>query len=97
MSQEHEQSRPHDRYFDSNPAQKEIALHLYAQVANLPLICPHGHVDPILFSQPDYQFPSPTRLLITPDHYVFSDALLTRGSIGEFGHSKIRWFSGRGG
>ncbi|MBV7330784.1 glucuronate isomerase [Chloroflexi bacterium TSY] len=71
MSQEHEQSRPHDRYFDSNPAQKEIALHLYAQVANLPLICPHGHVDPILFSQPDYQFPSPTRLLITPDHYVF--------------------------
>lgn len=60
-----------DRYFDANPKQKEIALQLYEQAKNLPLICPHGHVDPILFADPTYRFDSPTQMLITPDHYVF--------------------------
>lgn len=64
-------SLPHDRYFDPDPAQKEIALQLYEQVANLPLICPHGHVDPRLFADPDYRFGTPTELLLIPDHYVF--------------------------
>lgn len=62
---------PHDRYFDPDPAQKRIALELYEGVANLPLICPHGHVDPLVFADPDYQFGTPTDLLIIPDHYVF--------------------------
>jgi glucuronate isomerase len=62
---------PHDRYFDPDPAQKRIALALYEQVAKLPLICPHGHVDPRVFADPDYQFGTPADLLITPDHYVF--------------------------
>ena len=60
-----------DRYFDPDPQKKEIALHLYNQVAKLPLICPHGHVDPALFADPEYKFGSPTDLLITPDHYIF--------------------------
>ena len=60
-----------DRYFDPDPRQKEIALHLYNRVKNLPLICPHGHVDPRMFSDPDYSFGSPADLLIIPDHYVF--------------------------
>ena len=38
---------------------------------DLPLVCPHGHVDPRLFADPDYRFGSPVDLLITPDHYVF--------------------------
>jgi len=62
---------PEDRYFDPNPRQKEIAQHLYAQVADLPLICPHGHVDPRMFADPDYSFGTPTQLLLIPDHYVF--------------------------
>lgn len=62
---------PHDRYFDPDPAQKRIALELYDRVASLPLICPHGHVDPRLFADPDYDFGTPTDLLIIPDHYVF--------------------------
>jgi glucuronate isomerase len=37
----------------------------------LPLICPHGHVDPRLFADRDYRFGSPVDLLIIPDHYVF--------------------------
>ena len=62
---------PHDRYFDPDPAQKRVAMEIYEEVANLPLICPHGHVDPRVFADPDYQFGTPTDLLIIPDHYVF--------------------------
>lgn len=64
-------SLPEDRYFDPDPRQKEIAGELYRSVAGLPLICPHGHVDPRLFSDPDYQFGTPAQLLIIPDHYIF--------------------------
>ncbi|HMX24758.1 MAG TPA: glucuronate isomerase [Blastocatellia bacterium] len=62
---------PPDRYFDPDPKQKEVALHLYSQVADKPLICPHGHVDPRMFADPDYEFGSPTELLLIPDHYIF--------------------------
>ncbi len=60
-----------DRFFGPDPTQKEIARHLYGRVAGLPLICPHGHVDPRMFADPDYSFGSPADLLIIPDHYVF--------------------------
>lgn len=60
-----------DRYFGPDPGQREIAQQLYRSVASLPLVCPHGHIDPRLFSDPDYSFGSPTQLLIIPDHYVF--------------------------
>ncbi len=60
-----------DRYFDPDPRQKEIAIRLYEQVANKPLVCPHGHVDPRMFADPDYQFGSPADLLLIPDHYIF--------------------------
>jgi len=62
---------PADRYLGPDPAQREIARTLYNQVANLPLVCPHGHVDPRLLSDPDYRFGSPADLLFIPDHYVF--------------------------
>ncbi len=60
-----------NRYFASDPAQRRVALELYESVKDLPLICPHGHVDPRLFADPDYQFGSPVELLIIPDHYIF--------------------------
>jgi len=60
-----------DRYLSPIPAQRAAAQQLYAGVANLPLICPHGHVDPRLFADPSYSFGSPTELLIIPDHYIF--------------------------
>jgi len=60
-----------DRYFDPEPKQKEIALRLYREVADKPLVCPHGHVDPRMFADPDYQFGSPADLLLIPDHYIF--------------------------
>ena len=60
-----------DRYFDPEPRQFEIATRLYEQVAKAPLVCPHGHVDPRMFADPDYQFGSPADLLLIPDHYIF--------------------------
>ena len=60
-----------NRYFSSDPAQKRAAAELYESVKDLPLICPHGHVDPRMFADPDYQFGSPVDLLIIPDHYIF--------------------------
>jgi glucuronate isomerase len=60
-----------DRYLPSDPAVKSIAEQLYSTIAELPLVCPHGHVDPRLFADPDYRFGSPTELLLIPDHYIF--------------------------
>jgi glucuronate isomerase len=62
---------PEERYFDPDPAQRRIAMDLYKSVANLPLICPHGHVDPKLFSDENTSLGTPADLLIIPDHYVF--------------------------
>lgn len=67
-----------DRCFDPNPAQRSLAQELYEQVKNLPLICPHGHVDPALLADPQARFGSPAELLIIPDHYVFR-MLYSRG------------------
>lgn len=58
-----------DRYF--SPDRRAEARALYATVQSLPLICPHGHVDPRLFADPAFQFGSPTELLLIPDHYIF--------------------------
>ena len=60
-----------DRFFDPNPTRRAVARELYSTVAHLPLVCPHGHVDPRLFSAEGASFGSPTELLIIPDHYVF--------------------------
>lgn len=60
-----------DRFLSADSTQRAVARELYATVADLPLVCPHGHVDPELFANPDYAFGSPTELLLIPDHYVF--------------------------
>src|SRR5690606_38409514 len=35
-----------DRLFPSDPTQRSIARRLYAEVATLPIVSPHGHTDP---------------------------------------------------
>jgi glucuronate isomerase len=46
-------------------------MYLYQRVASLPLVSPHGHVSPRLFSDPQASFGNPAELFIQPDHYVF--------------------------
>ncbi len=60
-----------DRYFDPDPAQRRIAWELYVTIAALPIVSPHGHVDPRLLADEDATFGTPADLLIIPDHYVF--------------------------
>jgi glucuronate isomerase len=43
---------------------------LYASVAELPIISPHGHTDPQWFADNE-PFPNPSALFIQPDHYIF--------------------------
>lgn len=59
-----------DRFFDPTPAAKTIARKLYQSVKNLPIISPHGHVDPDIFVE-NKPFTNPTELIIIPDHYIF--------------------------
>ncbi|WP_201312574.1 glucuronate isomerase [Dyella sp. EPa41] len=59
-----------DRLFSSDPLQRAIARRLYAQVATLPIVSPHGHTDPAWFAL-NAPFANATELLLVPDHYVF--------------------------
>jgi len=58
-----------DRLLPPDPGVREIARRLYTQVRDLPIVSPHGHVDPRLLVD-DEPFPDPAALLVTPDHYV---------------------------
>ena len=62
---------PEDRYFDPNPTQRRVARTLYEDVSCLPIISPHGHVSPRLFSDENASFGTPAELLVIPDHYVY--------------------------
>jgi glucuronate isomerase len=58
-----------DRLFPIDPATRSRARDLYASVADLPIISPHGHVDPRILTD-DVPFDNATDLLIRGDHYV---------------------------
>ncbi|MGD0408899.1 MAG: glucuronate isomerase [Candidatus Limnocylindrales bacterium] len=58
------------RLFAPNPAQRLVARELYDGIAGLPIVSPHGHVDPRLLADPDATFGTPTDLFIIPDHYI---------------------------
>lgn len=58
-----------DRLLPVDPTTRAIARDLYAAVAELPIISPHGHVDPAMLRD-DAPFSDPAELFITKDHYV---------------------------
>lgn len=66
-----------DLLFPTDAAQRQIARELFEHARSLPLICPHGHVDPALLAD-DAPFPDPARLLVVPDHYL-TRMLLSQG------------------
>jgi glucuronate isomerase len=59
-----------DRLLPSDPSVRAIARELYASVAGLPIVSPHGHTDPRWFAQ-NQPFGDASELLLRPDHYVF--------------------------
>ena len=61
---------PHpDRLFPADPGTREIARRLHAEVRDLAILSPHGHV-PVHWPADDTAFADPTSLLVSPDHYV---------------------------
>lgn len=58
------------RFFDSNEIVRQTAHTIYSGVKSLPIISPHGHVDPKILAD-NTPFPDPTELIIIPDHYIF--------------------------
>ena len=65
----HELTLNDDRLFPADEAVRQIARRIYAQTRDLPIISPHGHVPPVWIAE-DTSFDNPTRLLLTPDHYI---------------------------
>ncbi|MBB3035054.1 glucuronate isomerase [Alteriqipengyuania lutimaris] len=59
-----------DRLFPADPGVRSIARTLYAEVAELPILSPHGHTDPRWFASNE-PFGNATELLLHPDHYLF--------------------------
>ena len=59
-----------DRFFSPDAITRRLARELYEPVARLPIVSPHGHVDPRFFADPNATFGSPADLFIIPDHYV---------------------------
>ena len=58
------------KVFDPSLKKNKTAAELFESAADLPLICPHTHVDPGLFANPEAGFAHPASLFVTPDHYV---------------------------
>ena len=78
-----------DRLFPSDPSERTAARAVYEETAALPIVSPHGHVDPALLAD-DRPFPEPTELLITPDHYVFRMLHSQGVGLDDAGHSPRR-------
>jgi glucuronate isomerase len=58
-----------DRLLPADPSVRAVARRLYDAVRQLPIVSPHGHVDPRILLD-DEPFPDPASLFVTPDHYV---------------------------
>lgn len=58
-----------DRLFPADDRTRAIARELHRRTTGLPLVSPHGHVDPRLMSRNE-PFPDPARLFVVPDHYL---------------------------
>jgi glucuronate isomerase len=58
-----------DRLLPADAGTRTIARRLYETVRDLPIVSPHGHVDPGILVD-DEPFTDPASLFIQPDHYV---------------------------
>jgi len=58
-----------DRLLPADPGTRDVARALYRSVEALPIISPHGHVDPAILVE-DTPFANATELFLRHDHYV---------------------------
>jgi glucuronate isomerase len=48
---------------------RRVARSLYEETRGLPIVSPHGHVDPRVLAE-NAPFPEPASLIVQPDHYI---------------------------
>ena len=58
-----------DRCFDPDPTVRRVARELYDETRRLPILSPHGHVDPQILATNE-PFAEPAALIVQPDHYI---------------------------
>ena len=58
-----------DRFFHPDPAVRRVARELYDETRSLPIVSPHGHVDPAILARNE-RFAEPAALIVQPDHYI---------------------------
>ncbi len=58
-----------DRLLPTDTGLRAVARDLYNQVADAPILSPHGHCEAHWFAS-DQPFPDATSLMVLPDHYV---------------------------
>ncbi|HTJ56440.1 MAG TPA: glucuronate isomerase [Devosiaceae bacterium] len=59
-----------DRLLPIEPEARGLARELYADVAKLPILSPHGHTEPRWYAENE-AFADPVSLFLRPDHYIF--------------------------
>lgn len=75
------------RLLPTEPAVRAVAEALYKKVAGLPIVSPHGHVDPQLLLKNE-PFSNPAELFIYFDHYVTRILHSAGFSLDELGKGK---------
>ncbi len=58
-----------DRLRPAEPGQRAIARELLRGIRDLPLVCPHTHIDAWTLAE-DRAFTDPVALFVTADHHV---------------------------
>jgi glucuronate isomerase len=79
-----------DRLLPADPSERAVARRLYQEVRDLPLISPHGHVEPRLLLD-DRPFDDPASLFISPDHYVTRLLHADGVDLAELGVGRSGW------
>ena len=82
-----------DRLLPAEPGERAIARSLYEAVRDLPVISPHGHVDPRLLLD-DEPFPDPATLLVafTVDETVWSRELAPLAGFYPCVYAGVPWW-----
>lgn len=77
-----------DRLFPVEPSTREAARELYETIKDLPIISPHGHINPqlLLDNEP---FPNASELFLRYDHYVFRLLNSAGIDLNEIGVGKV--------
>lgn len=76
-----------NKLFPAEAETRAIAREIYAQIADLPIISPHGHVDPKLLLE-NKPFSNPAELFIYFDHYVTRMLHAVGYELSELGNGK---------